>query len=215
MVSDTDARGNPGDHAALKGVQERYSSSQHPWHDVELPRYGQQAYTNDQQLEHGDIASTGPQDYRDTASYSPGAFKSRGYETVNPDDPPNHAPHATEHPKASRLGQSVRQFWMSGWVVEFSACLLAILAALVMALTLMLYDGQPLPRWPLGITLNALIAIYSIILKTGLSVPLAEGMHQTRRRRTHWQRHFSPFTKCVQFHLSSFQVLIRIANPRH
>lgn len=62
------------------------------------------------------------------------------------------------------------------WMAEIWSCVIAsaCLAAIIGVLSA--YQGHPLPQWPLHITINALIAVFTAIFKTALMVPIAEGM---------------------------------------
>lgn len=42
------------------------------------------------------------------------------------------------------------------------------------------YDGQPMPQWPLGITLNAFLAFFTSVAKLAMLIPVVEGLGQLR-----------------------------------
>lgn len=55
-------------------------------------------------------------------------------------------------------------------------CILAILLALfATTLTLFLHQHGPLPQWPLRITINALLSVYIVILKSSVLLVLGSG----------------------------------------
>jgi hypothetical protein len=52
------------------------------------------------------------------------------------------------------------------------------LKAIVIALKT--YDGQMTPRWPLGITLNSYLALFTSLAKIFLLLPIIEGLGQLK-----------------------------------
>jgi hypothetical protein len=79
--------------------------------------------------------------------------------------------------RSAILEKLVTNWWLweiLSWVLSAS-CMCAI------ALVLGLYNNRSLPsRWPMGISLNALISILSAIAKYGLTVPLQEAIGQLK-----------------------------------
>lgn len=61
------------------------------------------------------------------------------------------------------------------WTVEILSCLIASLCLAAILGILITHQGLPLPQWPLNITINALIAVFTAIFKMALMVPVAEG----------------------------------------
>ena len=84
--------------------------------------------------------------------------------------------------KTKKRQASDRKFeWLQSpvlkqWDLELLACLLSLGAVVAIAVTLRTHDGLPVPRWPLGISLNALVAIYAIILKGGMMFAVTAGI---------------------------------------
>lgn len=89
--------------------------------------------------------------------------------------------------------QAVRRpFWRSivpgllkgiltyAWTTEISSILIAILALSAIYITLVMHSDRPLPRWPSLISINSLIAIFTVILKATLMMPVAEGLASMR-----------------------------------
>ncbi|KAK3367449.1 hypothetical protein B0T24DRAFT_507678, partial [Lasiosphaeria ovina] len=50
------------------------------------------------------------------------------------------------------------------WLWEGVTCFLSVMALVATLVTLSLRHGAPLPQWPLDITVNALLSVYSVIL---------------------------------------------------
>ncbi|KAJ2989708.1 hypothetical protein NUW58_g3331 [Xylaria curta] len=80
---------------------------------------------------------------------------------------------------AARLGivRRVRRAWNYGWAAEIVCCIMAIASLIAIVITLQLREGKPPPLWPFGITINALVAVFVVLMKAGLAVPLSEGLN--------------------------------------
>lgn len=81
---------------------------------------------------------------------------------------------AAEHQsnlKASVLKHSLRTWWL-----EFLTCGLVLIALVAMTITLILHQDRPLPDWPYRLSINSLISIYVVVLKSGVLLIIAEGM---------------------------------------
>ena len=66
------------------------------------------------------------------------------------------------------------------WVPEMLWCILSILCLIIVAVLLRVYDGRALPDWPLGITLNALVAFFVTSCHVAFLVPIMEGLSQLK-----------------------------------
>lgn len=62
------------------------------------------------------------------------------------------------------------------WYMEMLACVIALVALAAVVITLKAHDGLPLPKWPFHISVNALVSIFSVILKATMLVPVAQGI---------------------------------------
>ncbi|MCJ1467733.1 hypothetical protein MMC07_006358 [Pseudocyphellaria aurata] len=69
------------------------------------------------------------------------------------------------------------------WVYEWSSIVVAILAMEAIYITLVLHRAGPLPQQTSMISINSLIAIFTVILKASLLMPVAEGIGQLK---WHW-----------------------------
>ncbi|KAI1737044.1 hypothetical protein F4680DRAFT_430115 [Xylaria scruposa] len=76
--------------------------------------------------------------------------------------------------------QTLRKAWYYGWVAESFGCSLAVIALSAMIIALRLHDNRPLTTWPFSISINSFIAVFGVILKAGLTVPLSEGISQLK-----------------------------------
>lgn len=47
-------------------------------------------------------------------------------------------------------------------------------------ITLLQYDEEPMSRWPFGLTMNAVVSIFSMIISTAMIVPITTGISQLK-----------------------------------
>ena len=64
------------------------------------------------------------------------------------------------------------------WLIELGACLISLSAMLALILVIHHYDGKPLPKWPLRITIGTYIAVCSKVMSAMLLVPVVNSMSQ-------------------------------------
>ncbi|KAH8601049.1 hypothetical protein B0O99DRAFT_681901 [Bisporella sp. PMI_857] len=67
-----------------------------------------------------------------------------------------------------------------GWFIELLSCFVSMGASIALIFTLLHFDHQPLPKWPLSVTLNSLLALFTTVAKAGLLLPIAEAMGQLK-----------------------------------
>lgn len=65
--------------------------------------------------------------------------------------------------------------FLNFWWQEFIACSAMILSIIGISITLAVHQGQPLPKWPLKLTLNTVISILVVILKATMLAILTSG----------------------------------------
>ncbi|KAI1469257.1 uncharacterized protein F4812DRAFT_422540 [Daldinia caldariorum] len=92
-------------------------------------------------------------------------------------------PHKTSSPTASgqpvtttRL-ETLLNAWRF-WKLEILSCLLVLASPLVILATLYPYDRRPLPQWPIRISVNTLLSIYSMVFKASLGFVAASCIGQ-------------------------------------
>ncbi|KAI1110400.1 hypothetical protein F5Y14DRAFT_443999 [Nemania sp. NC0429] len=68
-------------------------------------------------------------------------------------------------------------YW-SPWTWEIANCGLLLVSLFAILATLYPHDGQPLPKWPFSITINALLSIYAVVMKACMLLVLASGVGQ-------------------------------------
>lgn len=79
-------------------------------------------------------------------------------------------------PKRSRYSR----FFVDWWAKEIIAATISVLCFLCICIVLAVYDGHPQPSIRWGITLNAVIALLTTIMKATLMTPLMEGIGQLK-----------------------------------
>lgn len=67
-----------------------------------------------------------------------------------------------------------------GWLPEMLWCLFSVACLAAIAGLLARYNGRPLPAWPLGISLNALVAFLTTLCRAGFVVPVLQGLAQLK-----------------------------------
>lgn len=82
----------------------------------------------------------------------------------------------TTAPKVhQRLWRSTQRRWRNTWVPEILGILLAVASLFAILAVLNNQDGKTTSQWPIRISINAVIAIFVVLLKAGLALPLSEG----------------------------------------
>ncbi len=82
--------------------------------------------------------------------------------------------HQVSTSQTHRLDRAV-DLWRSGWTVEISSCIIAVISLLGMVLTLWKHQDKPLPDWPQPVSINAIVSLFSMTLRGTLGVVVAEG----------------------------------------
>ena len=85
-----------------------------------------------------------------------------------------HGPNANEEQKATSAGPHVLPSVFDRWIAELLACVVALIALAAIVITLETHKGRPIPDWPFGISINALVSIFSVILRGTMMIPVAE-----------------------------------------
>jgi hypothetical protein len=66
------------------------------------------------------------------------------------------------------------------WIWELAATLLFLVTLAAIVGTLYSHQNKPLPQWPIHISINALLSIYSVLFKAALSFVVAAAIVQTQ-----------------------------------
>ncbi|KAK3360514.1 hypothetical protein B0T25DRAFT_578429 [Lasiosphaeria hispida] len=89
---------------------------------------------------------------------------------------------------------------LGNWLFEFLWLLLSLFSFLAIAIVLSVYDGKPLPRLPLGITLNTFVALFSSTSKASFMIPIVEAISQCK---WNWFRTGQPLSDFETFDTAS------------
>ncbi|OHW93480.1 hypothetical protein CSPAE12_07918 [Colletotrichum incanum] len=85
--------------------------------------------------------------------------------------------------KETSLLHTEKQPWSTsllGWLPELIWCVVSIASVAALAGVLSRFDGQPLPEWPLGLTLNTLIAFLATLARAAFVIPVSESISQLK-----------------------------------
>ena len=103
---------------------------------------------------------------------------------------------------------------LARWTKDMLALATALVSFLAIVITLRLHDNRPLPNWPFSISVNALISVFSTILKGTMLYAVAGAISQLKFS---WFREQRPLMDLVRFDDASRGVwgsLILIARLR-
>lgn len=67
-----------------------------------------------------------------------------------------------------------------GWSIEYISCLISVAAYMTIVLVLNRYDQKAMPSWPMGITLNTLLAFLTAVSQTCFVQPVVQGLSQMK-----------------------------------
>ncbi|KAJ5087648.1 hypothetical protein N7456_011264 [Penicillium angulare] len=99
-------------------------------------------------------------------------------------DDPESSARARTRPLSSAeqvfLQSQVNSFWGTSWTWEILSCLSASAFFVAIIVVLWYYDGRSMPDWPYGITLNAMVSVFSTIMKASLAFIVAECLAQLK-----------------------------------
>ncbi|PVH92305.1 hypothetical protein DM02DRAFT_543964 [Periconia macrospinosa] len=66
--------------------------------------------------------------------------------------------------------------YFSLWWLETTCCVIALGGLLGIVALIHTHEGKPLPQWQFGLTVNAIIAIFTLVIKGAAGLVLAEGI---------------------------------------
>jgi hypothetical protein len=69
---------------------------------------------------------------------------------------------------------------LTRWWPEFLSCLVSFACLVALVLVLRAYDGQPLPTWSGGITLNTVVALLSTVCRTLFVIAASQALSQAK-----------------------------------
>ncbi|KAL1967365.1 hypothetical protein VTN77DRAFT_3149 [Rasamsonia byssochlamydoides] len=98
------------------------------------------------------------------------------------------------------------------WLFEVLSCLISIVALIGIVILLQRYDQQPAPQWPLGITLNTVLAFLTTVSKAAFAYPVLVALSQMKWNWYATQKRplsdFEAFDEASRGSLGSIKLLI-------
>lgn len=108
----------------------------------------------------------------------------------------------------------LQQWAIDNWVWEFGSWIASVLLLGGIALTLSIHNNQPLPKWPVGITINALISLLSTFSTSALMLVLTSVIGQGNwisfSRNEHRLSDFQPYDEASRGPWGSLKFLFTI-----
>ncbi|KAI3558115.1 hypothetical protein CABS01_02675 [Colletotrichum abscissum] len=87
------------------------------------------------------------------------------------------------HRESGLTPSAPKQPWstsLKGWLPELIWSIISIASVAALAGVLSRFDGQRLPEWPLGLTLNTLIAFLATLARAAFVIPVSESLSQLK-----------------------------------
>ncbi|KAK1625485.1 hypothetical protein BDP81DRAFT_328128 [Colletotrichum phormii] len=87
------------------------------------------------------------------------------------------------HKESGLTPPAPKQAWstsLKGWLPELIWSIISIASVAALAGVLSRFDGQRLPEWPLGLTLNTLIAFLATLARAAFVIPVSESLSQLK-----------------------------------
>ncbi|QDS77460.1 hypothetical protein FKW77_006992 [Venturia effusa] len=82
--------------------------------------------------------------------------------------------------RKDRVKNWFTHWFIEWWLLEIVSWLFSAACMMVIAVVLSRYDGKPLPKWSIDISMNAFISIFSGFAKSALLLPTAEALGQLK-----------------------------------
>jgi Protein of unknown function (DUF3176) len=105
---------------------------------------------------------------------------SRNSTEKNPKNPVVHEKSLQDGETGSVSSEGSKHLSGGSWTVEIISFTIALFSLAAVIGVLAHYDGQTLPNWPTGMTLNTLIALLTAIANAALAGPLQQGLSQLK-----------------------------------
>ncbi|KAE9978789.1 hypothetical protein EG328_001245 [Venturia inaequalis] len=82
--------------------------------------------------------------------------------------------------RKDRVKNWFTHWFIEWWLLEIVSWIFSAACMIVIAAVLARYDGKPLPRWSMNLSINAFISIFSGFAKSALLLPTAEALGQLK-----------------------------------
>lgn len=103
---------------------------------------------------------------------------------VKLDDEPAESAQRRPRPLSSAeqkiLQVETQAFWGANWTLEILSAVTSVAFLAAIIIVLWYFNGRPMPDWPYGITLNALVSVFSTIMKASMAFVVAECLAQLK-----------------------------------
>ena len=67
------------------------------------------------------------------------------------------------------------RFWDYGWTAETCSFVFSLLIFAGLVVMLLVHQNRPVPEWPQIISINSIVSLFSLFMRTGVGLVLAEG----------------------------------------
>ena len=78
---------------------------------------------------------------------------------------------------SKKSSKTVKRFWGQSWTVETLSLVVSVLGLAGLVATLLAHEYKPLPQWPQLVTINSIISLFSLLMRTCVGVVLTEGKY--------------------------------------
>lgn len=123
-------------------------------------------------------------------------------ETISPT--PSQEPQPPQQPSQAKQRPAARTTVTQSWKWEFCSAILLLISVAAIPATLYPHDGQPLPQWPFSISINALLSIYSLVLRACIAFLVTSCIGQLQWS---WYLEARPLKDVVLFHEAANGIL--------
>jgi hypothetical protein len=70
---------------------------------------------------------------------------------------------------------AVLHFWSNSWTAETCSFAFSLLTFTGLVTMLLVHQNRPIPEWPQIISINSIVSLFALFMRTGVGLVLAEG----------------------------------------
>ncbi|KAM7212003.1 Protein of unknown function (DUF3176) domain containing protein [Rhypophila decipiens] len=136
-------------------------------------------------------------------------FSSSTQQLIGQENDQHHTPRAPTIPTNVPLGRRLTEFWKIWWL-ELVSCFFALASLFAIVGTAFPHQGLPLPRWPFDLSINTLVSVYMVVMKSAILLVVADGLGQMKWswfRRARPLSHLEIFDEASRGPWGSLQLL--------
>jgi hypothetical protein len=116
----------------------------------------------------------------------------------------------------SRVRRLYRRLVIDWWSFEITCLVISVACIIIISLVLSIYDGKPLPKWSINISINGFLSMLSALAKSTLILATIEGIGQLKwswfRNNPHKLSDFELFHLATRGSWGAAMFLIRIGS---